>query len=406
MESLIEMYKIGKGPSSSHTVGPFRIMKKYIQYYPNVKSLTVHLYGSLALTGKGHHTDSAIISAAEGRNVQVIWDVTSIPEHPNTMEIHGVQANGIELPKMRAHSIGGGSIEIVDDPHPVNIEVYPHNNFKQIREWCIDNNKTLVDYVKKFDKIGWESLPRIWATMSKSVLEGLEDNNKFASVIKITKKAKIVYDKLKNGNYDHKSPLYAMAYAYAVSELNVMGGEVVTSPTLGSAGVIPSVLYYAWKHKGYELEKIYEALAVAGIVGNCFKHNGSIAGATGGCQAEIGVACSMAAAAYCYLIGGSLKEIEAAAIIGMEHHLGLTCDPILGYVYSPCIERNGAVCLRAIISAEQSILTNGIHDIFDLDDIVAVERKTGNDLKEEYRETGKGGLSECYIQKYLGEKSE
>ena len=406
MDSLIEMYKIGKGPSSSHTVGPFRITKKYLQYYPSVKLLRVTLYGSLALTGKGHHTDRAIAFAAEGRKVEIIWDINTVPEHPNTMEIHGFEDNGKQLPIMRAHSVGGGSIEIVNDPHPVDVNVYPHNNFSQIRMWCINNNKSLVDYVKEFDKIGWESLPSVWETMSKSVENGLQDNDMFGKEIKITKKAKIVYNNLKNGHYDANSPLYAAAYAYAAAELNVLGGDVVTAPTLGSAGIIPSVMYYAWKHRGYSLEKIYEALAIAGIVGNCYKHNGSIAGATGGCQAEIGVSCSMAAAGYCYLIGGKLSEIEAAAIIAMEHHLGMTCDPVLGYVYSPCIERNAAVCLRAIDAAELAILTNGLHDIFDLDDIVDVELKTGNDLKEEYRETSQGGLSKCYRNKYLLDKAE
>jgi L-serine dehydratase len=240
--------------------------------------------------------------------------------------------------------------------------------------------------------------------MKKCVEHGLDDNEHFSDVIKITKKAKIIMNNLKNRNQHKESHLFAMAYAYGVAELNVMGGEMVTAPTLGSAGVIPGVFYYAYKNRDFEEEKIYEALAIAGLVGNCFKHNGSIAGATGGCQAEIGVACAMAAAGYCHLLGGTLKEIEAAAIIAMEHLLGLTCDPILGYVYSPCIERNGALCIRGINAAEQSILTNGLHDIFDLDDIVAVELQTGKDLKDGYRETGKGGLALRYSEKYLSNK--
>ena len=402
MDSLTEMYKVGKGPSSSHTVGPYRVIKKYIEYYPTIARMEVTLFGSLSLTGKGHHTDRAMMSAAEDKKVkvEVIWDYIHTPEHPNTLEVQGFDAKGNKLPVMRAHSVGGGSIEIIDDPHPVDINVYPHNNFKEIRQWCTKKNLTLVDYVKEFDPIGWQWLPKVWETMVKSVENGIPNNDNFRGEVQITKKAKIILDNLNNRKEYPESHLYAMAYAYAVSELNVMGGDVVTAPTLGSAGIIPAVFYYAWKNRHIPLEKIYEALAIAGIVGNCFKHNGSIAGATGGCQAEVGVACSMAAAGYCHLLGGNLKEIEASSIIAMEHHLGMTCDPILGYVYSPCIERNGAVCMHAISSAEQSILTNGLHDIFDLDDIVAVELQTGKDMKEEYRETGLGGLAKRYNEKY------
>ena len=399
MQTLREMYKIGKGPSSSHTVGPCRITKKYIQYYPSVNSMRVHLYGSLAITGKGHHTDKAIESAAEGKKVEVVWDYTTRTEHPNTMKIEGFEKDGKPLPPMTAVSIGGGSIQIKNDPYPEKLDVYPQDYFAQIKKWCVSNKKSLVQYVKHFDKEGYDFLTTVWKAMKKTVIDGINDTEPFHGPIKLAKKANMVMKNIKKAKLPKDSLEYVMAYAYGVAEQNVQGKDMVTSPTLGSAGIVPSVMYYAQVNKKIPEKKIIEALAVAGVVGNCYKKNGSVAGATGGCQAEIGVSCSMAAAGYCHLLGGNIEEIEAAAIIGMEHHLGLTCDPLLGYVYSPCIERNAAIAVRAITSAEQSMITKGVHNIFTLDDIVDVEKCTGADLKSIYRETSLGGLAKIYQQR-------
>lgn len=396
METLCEMYKISKGPSSSHTVGPYRIIKKYIKYYPSTAEMKVKLFGSLAITGKGHHTDKAIEDAADGRKVEIIWDYTTHVDHPNTMKILGFESDGKPLSQITAKSIGGGSIEILNDPKPEKLEVYPQINFAQIKDWCISHKKTLVDYVKHFDKKGFGHLTEVWQAMKKTVIDGINDTTPFTESIKITKKANLVLNNIKKTKEKLNSLMYVMAYAYGVSEQNVQGKSMVTSPTLGSAGIIPAVMYYASVNKKISDRKILEALAVAGVIGNCFKTNGSIAGATGGCQAECGVSCAMCAAGYCYLLGGNFEEIESAAIIAMEHHLGLTCDPIAGYVYSPCIERNAVMAVRAINAAQQSMITNGIHDLFTLDDLVEAEKCTGADLKINYRETSLGGLAKIY----------
>lgn len=400
MQTLCEMYKIGKGPSSSHTVGPFRIVKKYIKYYPDVDKLRVHLYGSLAITGKGHHTDLSIESAADGKKVEIVWDYTTKTEHPNTLKIEGFEKDGKPLPPMIAFSIGGGSILIKNDPYPEKLDVYPHTKFAQVSKWCTTHKKNLVEYVKHFDKQGYKHLTDVWKAMKKTVIDGINDTEPFNGPIKIEKKANIVMKNIKKAKLPKDSMEYVMAYGYAVAEQNVLGKDMVTSPTLGSAGIIPAVLYYANVNKKFSESKIIEALAVAGVIGNCYKLNGSVAGATGGCQAEIGVSCSMAAAAYCYLLGGNLQEIEIAAIIAMEHHLGLTCDPLLGYVYIPCIERNATIAPRAISAAHQSLITNGRRNVFSLDDIVDVEKCTGSDLKDIYRETSLGGLAKIYEQRF------
>ncbi len=403
METLKQMYRIGLGPSSSHTIGPSRIMKWYISQFPTVKSFKVILYGSLALTGKGHLTDIALKETVGDRLLEIVWDVKTQPKFPNTMEVIGYDANLNELPKITGLSIGGGAIEI--EGYDVNSEneVYPQKNFKEIKDWCKEHNASLVDYVKHFDKEGYEYLKEPWEKMKNSIQEGLKHSGPFNGPIKLSRKAKMIYDNLQKENERKDSIFYCMAYAYAVAEINVEHGVVVTGPTLGSAGIIPSVLYWAMVNKGFSEDKIIDALAVAGAVGNCFKANGSIAGATGGCQAEIGTACAMAAAAIAYLFGADIETIETAAIIAIEHHLGLTCDAILGYVYSPCIERNGAISMRAIMAAKQAMLINGTHEIFDLDDIVIVQKRTGDDLLPAYCETGLGGLSLRWKEKYKKE---
>lgn len=405
METLSEMYRIGRGPSSSHTIGPYRIMQWYIDNFKNVKKFKVILYGSLSLTGRGHQTDVSLKEAVGDRDIEIIWDLETVPDFPNTMDVIGYDENGKEMEKITAYSIGGGAIKIKDHELPKDINVYPQKNFKEIKRWCKLHHKSLLDYVKHYDGKVFDYLKKVWETMKQSILTGLEMKGNFKKPIFLSKKARLVIDNIKKHKLPEDSIYYAMAYGYAVGEVNVMHGTVVTAPTLGSAGLIPAVLYWAYKNKGYSEDKIIDALAVAGVVGNCFKTNGSIAGATGGCQAEIGSACSMAAAAYTFLRGYNIEYIEAAAIIAIEHHLGLTCDAILGHVYSPCIERNAAIAMRAILAADQSILTNGLHQIFDLDEIIEVQRQTGADLKEEYRETGLGGLSLMWKRKHHWDES-
>ncbi|WEK83252.1 MAG: L-serine ammonia-lyase, iron-sulfur-dependent, subunit alpha [Mycoplasma sp.] len=400
METLSELYRIGLGPSSSHTIGPYRIIKHYLKKYPNTKSFDVYLYGSLALTGKGHQTDVSLIEAAgKDKPVKVFYDIKKKVDHPNTMDVIGYDQNQKPLGTMTGVSTGGGAIEIKGEPYDNSINVFPHHNFNEIKAWCKENKKNLVDYVQHFDPNGFKHLDEVWEVMKQSILDGLSHSGMFDGVIKLSRKAKLALNNIKKAKLPTDSIYYAMAYGYAVAEINVMHGKLVTAPTLGAAGILPAVLYYCEYNLKFSSKKIIEALAVAGVIGNCFKHNGTIAGATGGCQAEQGSACSMAAAAYCYLMNGDLDLIEASAIIAIEHHLGLTCDPILGHVYSPCIERNAQLAMRAIISYGQALLTNGKHELFDLDDVILVQKHTGEQMHSDYKETGLGGLSWMWKKK-------
>ena len=393
LETMWELYKIGRGPSSSHTIGPFRAIRWYVAQFPNVKFLEITLYGSLALTGKGHLTDVSLKEAADKIPLEIKWDITTKTDHPNTMDIVGLDENKKLIEKVRVISQGGGSFTIIGYDVNANNKVFPHSTFKEIKKYCADNNLTLVDYVKKFDPKGYAYLPEVLKAMDHSVEEGLNGEGPFNGPIKISKQTKKILTNLKKRNFPKDSIYYAMAYGYSAAEINVLHGNVVTAPTLGSAGVFPGVLYYCRHHLGYNEQQLIEMLAVGGIIGILFKRHGTVAGATGGCQAECGCACSMAAAGYVWSKGGNVEEIEAAAIIGEEHHLGLTCDAVLGHVYSPCIERNGVMAMRAIQSAEHAMIIDGTHSVFDIDDIIIVENRTGADLKPGYRETGMAGLS-------------
>ena len=428
MESLTELYKIGRGPSSSHTIGPFRATKWFLEKFPKTRKMDVNLYGSLALTGKGHQTDVSILEAVEAFNKSNIFDSKIIAnvkfdyktkcDFPNTMDITGYDKNNKLINKVTFKSVGGGSIEIVGYPSPVDSNVYPQKNFDEIKKWCSKNNKTLIDFVKHFDPKGYEYLKEVWNMMKSSVNEGLTNKTEFNfEGLRFKRKTFIIqknftekntpYDKLCKSFpnlYKKNSVFYAVLYGYAVAEINSLHGRLVTAPTLGSAGIIPAVFYYAYKHLNIPDKKIIECLAIAGVIGNIFKTNGSIAGATGGCQAEVGVAVSMGAAGFNYLINGyDINCIECAAVIGMEHHLGLTCDPVGGAVISPCIERNGCGAMRAISSATHALLIGGSL-VFTLDDEVAVQLKTGKDLKVAYRETSKGGLAKQYRDKFRTKK--
>ena len=393
LDKMWELYKIGRGPSSSHTIGPYRAVQWFLKKFQNVKSIDVILYGSLALTGKGHLTDVSLKEAAGSTPIKIIWDVQTKTDHPNTMDIIGYDENKKEVKRVRVISTGGGSFEVEGYDVNEHIKVFPHSSFAEIKKYCADNKMTLVDYVKKFDLEGWNYLPTVLKAMLDSVEAGINGEGFFDGPIKMQKMTKKILDNLKKRNFPKDSIYYAMAYGYSVAEINVQHGIVVTAPTLGSAGIFPAVLYYCKHNLGYKDDMLLEMLAVGGVIGILFRRHGSIAGATGGCQAECGSACSMAAAAYVWSKKGSVEEMEAAAIIAEEHHLGLTCDAVLGCVYSPCIERNGVMAMRAIQSAEHAMITDGIQEVFDIDDIIIVENRTGKDLKFGYRETGMGGLS-------------
>ena len=399
MKSIKELYKIGNGPSSSHTMGPKKAALLLKEKYPTADLYQIILYGSLAFTGKGHLTDKIILEALKPSNVEIIFnkEIKEI-KHPNTMDLIALK-NKEELGKFRAYSIGGGSIQIEGEDFQEEKDIYDFTTYTDIKNNCKEKNISLLEYVyTQEDKDLSEYLKTVWQTMKKTLEEGLEQEGLIPGRLKIPKKAKTLYSKeLEKETAELKRTRLLTAYAYATSEQNASGGMIVTAPTCGASGVLPAVLYYIYKQENVNEAKILEGLAIAGLIGNLVKTNASISGAECGCQAEIGTACSMAAAAYAYIKGYSIDVIECAAEIAMEHHLGLTCDPIYGYVQIPCIERNAAAAIRAIDSANMaSLLYKDSKISFDL--VVETMYETGKDLGSHYRETSKGGLAKKYCR--------
>lgn len=399
MKSIKELYKIGNGPSSSHTMGPKKAALLLKEKYPTADLYQIILYGSLAFTGKGHLTDKIILEALKPSNVEIIFNKeTKELKHPNTMDLIALK-NKEELGKFRAYSIGGGSIQIEGEDFQEEKDIYDFTTYTDIKNNCKEKNISLLEYVyTQEDKDLSEYLKTVWQTMKKTLEEGLEQEGLIPGRLKIPKKAKTLYSKeLEKETAELKRTRLLTAYAYATSEQNASGGMIVTAPTCGASGVLPAVLYYLYKQENVNEAKILEGLAIAGLIGNLVKTNASISGAECGCQAEIGTACSMAAAAYAYIKGYSIDVIECAAEIAMEHHLGLTCDPIYGYVQIPCIERNAVAAIRAIDSANMaSILYKDSKISFDL--VVETMYETGKDLGSHYRETSKGGLAKKYCR--------
>lgn len=399
MKSIKELYKIGNGPSSSHTMGPKKAALLLKEKYPIADLYKIILYGSLAFTGKGHLTDKIILEALKTSNVEIIFN-KEIKElkHPNTMDLIALK-NEKELGKFRAYSIGGGSIQVEGEDFQEEQDIYDFRTYTDIKNNCKEKNISLLEYVyTQEDSNLKEYLKTVWQTMKKTLEEGLKQEGLIPGRLKIPKKAKDLYNKqIENETADLKRTRLLTAYAYATSEQNASGGMIVTAPTCGASGVLPAVLYYLYKQENVTEAKILEGLAIAGLIGNLVKTNASISGAECGCQAEIGTACSMAAAAYAYIKGYSIDVIECAAEIAMEHHLGLTCDPIYGYVQIPCIERNAVAAIRAIDSANMAVLLYKDSKIsFDL--VVETMYETGKDLGSHYRETSKGGLAKKYCR--------
>lgn len=399
MKSIKELYKIGNGPSSSHTMGPKKAALLLKEKYPTADLYQIILYGSLAFTGKGHLTDKIILEALKPSNVEIIFNKeTKELKHPNTMDLIALK-NKEELGRFRAYSIGGGSIQIEGEDFQEEKDIYDFTTYTDIKNNCKEKNISLLEYVyTQEDKDLSEYLKTVWQTMKKTLEEGLEQEGLIPGRLKIPKKAKTLYSKeLEKETAELKRTRLLTAYAYATSEQNASGGMIVTAPTCGASGVLPAVLYYLYKQENVNEAKILEGLAIAGLIGNLVKTNASISGAECGCQAEIGTACSMAAAAYAYIKGYSIDVIECAAEIAMEHHLGLTCDPIYGYVQIPCIERNAVAAIRAIDSANMaSLLYKDSKISFDL--VVETMYETGKDLGSHYRETSKGGLAKKYCR--------
>lgn len=397
MKSLRNLYKVGKGPSSSHTMGPEKACKFMKEAFPNATSFKVILYGSLALTGKGHGTDKVIIETLAPAKVNLIMDFKTLDlPHPNTMDIIAYLDN-IKLGEHRILSVGGGSIDIQGMSKEEEKDIYPHTTFAKIEEYCKKRHIRLYEYVEEVEgKEIWNYLAYVWGVMKTSISLGLKNEGILDGGLEVRRKAKLLLDQSVENEHGrvHENRLIA-AYAFAVSEQNASCGEVVTAPTCGACGVVPSILKYIQEHDNHSDEEILKALATGGLIGNLIKENASISGAEAGCQAEIGSACSMAAAALAELKGLSIDQIEYSAEVALEHHLGLTCDPIAGLVQIPCIERNAVAAMRALNAMYLATFLTDTNKIA-FDTVVKTMYETGKDLNKSYRETSEGGLAKSY----------
>ena len=409
MDTLKELFKIGAGPSSSHTIGPERATKRVKEKFPNADSFIVELWGSLAATGKGHYTDKIIIETFKPIPVEIIWKPEFVHElHTNGMKFIALDKDKQELGEWIVFSVGGGTIRDYDelmDKNPKK-EVYPLNTMQEITKWCKDNNKQLWQYVEEYEGPSiWQHLKYIDQAMDDAVRRGLEKEGDVPGPFKYPKRAKEMYEKSLSKRAALIFTNKVFAYALAVSEENASMGQVVTAPTCGASGVIPGLL--RGMKEEYELTEkhILRGLAIAGLIGNLVKYNATISGAEGGCQAEVGTACSMAAAMATYFMGGNIDQIEYAAESAMEHHLGMTCDPVGGYVIIPCIERNAICAVRALNTAIYCMSTDGNHTI-SFDEVIKTMKETGKDMCSAYKETSDGGLAKYYDRILVDNNSE
>ena len=395
MKTIKSVYKIGNGPSSSHTVGPYHAAQVFGARHPDADAFRVTLYGSLAFTGEGHGTGKAILTGLPGAEVVFNREEQDLP-HPNTMLFEAFR-DGQLLEATRIFSIGGGSIRIEGEASEDEVEVYPQRNFTEILRICKQRSLNLAQFIYRMedDKLR-DSLKTVWNAMKDSIRRGLDAEGVLPGGLGVARKAKTLYEKrCYNESADVTMNRVIAAYAYAVSEENADENIVVTAPTCGSCGVLPAVMYYMHADRGFPEEEILDALAVAALIGNVIRTNASISGAECGCQAEIGSACSMTAAALASLYGLNIDQIEYAAEIAMEHNLGLTCDPVNGLVQIPCIERNAVAAMRAISSVNLSRFLFSTRKI-SFDEVVTTMYRTGLDMNEKYRETSHGGLAQIY----------
>lgn len=397
MQSLKKLYKVGIGPSSSHTMGPQYAAEYVNENFSDAAFVKVILYGSLALTGEGHGTHTALSSTLKARN-EIIFNTTETDlPHPNTLDFLIYDADNNEIGRVRAMSIGGGEIRIEGQPSVTAPEVYPQKNFEEIKEYCLMHHLRLSDYAAKYE--GEEIFPflkTIWERMKLTVREGLAQEGILPGGLEVERKAKFLYaQRHMDETPETRENRLVCAYAFAASEQNAGGGMITTAPTCGASGVLPAVLYYMQEKKGFTDFEIAKALAAAGIIGNVVKQNASISGAEAGCQAEIGTACCMAAAALAELHFMDLDQIEYAAENAMEHYLGLTCDPVCGLVQIPCIERNAVAAMRAINALSLANFLTSTRKV-KFDTVVNTMYQTGKDLMNKYRETSEGGLALHY----------
>lgn len=405
MDSIKEIYKIGAGPSSSHTMGPSKAALMFTQKYPDANSYRVTLYGSLAATGKGHGTDKAICRAIEPRQIEILWREDIVPEfHTNGMLYEALDAEGKVIADWTVYSVGGGYLSEGPDQKAPEKPVYPRDTMKSIEEFIEKEGLSFWEYVEYHEGPEiWDYLAKVWEAMQNSIREGLENDKRLPGCLRLRSKARQYYVRATGFKDSLKSRALVSSYALAVSEQNARGGIVVTAPTCGSCGVVPSVLYHMKTAHNFSDKEILKALATAGLFGAVIKQNASLSGAEVGCQGEVGSACVMAAVAVNQLYGGTPQQIEYAGEMAMEHNLGLTCDPICGLVQIPCIERNPLAALRALDVSLYALLSDGRH-LVSFDKVVDTMKRTGKDLPSLYKETSYGGLASIEYEKSVTAK--
>jgi L-serine dehydratase len=403
MKSLRELFRIGQGPSSSHTMGPRFAAEKFRADVPAAARIRVTLYGSLAATGDGHLTDLAVTGPFAPAPVEIAWQPEEqLPRHPNGLKFEALDAAGQVVASRIVYSIGGGALLDEEGKPDGGADVYPFASMDEVLAQTDRENLLVWELVERHEGAAFRPfLAAIWQAMQAAIERGLAAEGKLPGALNVPRKASAYYARAKTlaGHFGQTALLFA--YALAVSEENAAGGTIVTAPTCGACGVLPAVLRLLREQSQLPDEKIHHALATAGLIGNIVKRNASISGAEVGCQGEVGTACAMAAAAATQLLGGSVRQIEYAAEMGLEHHLGLTCDPIGGYVQIPCIERNAIAAVRAIDCAAYALLSDGRH-IVPFDEVVRTMWETGRDMKASYRETARGGLAKIHLQRKHG----
>lgn len=394
MKSIRALYRIGRGPSSSHTMGPTFAAQAFRRDLPApTQSLRATLFGSLAATGRGHLTDVAITEAFAPLPVTLVWEPRrTLPRHPNGMRLEALDERGHALLARTLYSVGGGALMDEDGHLDGGADCYAATTLAEVLDECARDGLTLWQYVNCYEGEGLHPfLADIDAAMQRAIRRGLEADGELPGELRLARKARSYHTRLL-GESGTKRHGLVFAYALAVSEENASGHEIVTAPTCGACGVLPAVLHQLRSEEGADDEQILHALATAGLIGNLIKRNASISGAEVGCQGEVGTACAMGAAAAAQILGGSLAQIEYAAEMGLEHHLGLTCDPVAGYVQIPCIERNAIAAMRACDCATYALLSDGSHRV-SFDEVVRTMWETGRDLKTDYRETSLAGLA-------------
>ncbi len=398
MESITKIFRIGQGPSSSHTMAPGKAAGIFVRRTENAHSYRVTLYGSLAATGRGHLTHEALSRACLPKSVEIVEkpDIT-LPIHPNGMFFEALDEAGAVYYSWQVYSVGGGALR--EETQEESRAVYSLTTMKSLLHWTAETGNPLWMYVQECEgERIWEYLEQARHAMYDAIVRGLDAEGVLPGGLTLQRKAQQVYQQARQMSSMNQRSGLLSAYALAVSEENAAGGIVVTAPTCGSCGVLPAVLYYLQQQNSYKPLRILRALAIAGLIGNIVKTNASVSGAEVGCQGEVGTACAMAAAAAAHLLGGSPYQIEYAAEIGLEHHLGLTCDPVAGLVQVPCIERNVMAAMRALNCAEYALLSDGRH-LISFDQVVLTMKQTGHDLPSLYRETAAGGLASTYNNK-------